>query len=143
MIAGQKVGISDELEKQGKLKKGGFFKYYELEQYEEALAKARYKWQEKDSPVEHYTFMQDQKLLEAIELDYKNKNAKLVFEKIYDDIDLPETFSNLLGKCIKKITPDYFILTDHDGKNEMKIEYNDLTFYKYPFVKPLIWWQSK
>ncbi len=87
--------------------------------------------------------MQDQKLLEAIEIDYNKKNAKLVFEKLYDDIDIAETFSNLLGKSIKKISKDYCILTDHNGKNEMKIDYNELTFEKYPFVKPLIWWQSK
>ena len=136
-------GISNELEKEKKLNKGGFFKYYELEQYEEVLAKAQYQWHEKDSEVEKYTFMQDQKLLEAIEIDYEKKNTKLVFEKLYDDIDLAETFSNLLGKSIKKMAKDYCILTDHDGNNEMKIDYNNLTFEKYPFVKPLIWWQSK
>jgi len=136
-------GISKELIKQNNLKKGGFFKYYELEQYEEVLQKAQYKWHEKDSPVEQYTFMQDEKLLDAIEIDYKEKNAKLIFEKLYDDIDLAETFANLLGKSIKKIAKDYCVLTDHNGKNEMKIDYNELTFEKYDFVKPLIWWQSK
>jgi len=43
------------------------------------------------------------KILEAMELDYKNNKIKINFSKIYPNIDLAETISNLTGKAIKKI----------------------------------------
>lgn len=121
-------------------KNGGFFKYYELEQYEEVLSRAKYQWQDKDgeNQVEQYSFMQDQKLLDAIEIDYANKNAKVVFEKLYSDIDIAETLSNLSGKKIKQLFENKVIF--EDGTD---VIYAEMTFEKYPWIKPLIWWNSK
>jgi len=119
---------------------GGFFKYYELEQYEDVLSKAKYQWQSKKgkSQVEQYSFMQDQKLLDAIEIDYKNKNAKIVFENLYPDVDIAETLSNISGKHIKQNCEDKVVFEDGS-----EVVYAEMTFEKYPWIKPLIWWNSK
>jgi adenine specific DNA methylase Mod len=119
---------------------GGFFKYYELEQYEEVLSRAKYQWKRKDgeNQVEQYSFMQDQKLLDAIEIDYKNKNAKVVFENLYPDVDIAETLSNVSGKHIKQIFEDKVVFEDGS-----EVVYAEMTFEKYPWIKPLIWWNSK
>lgn len=140
-LAGNQIGISkrDDINWNG----GGFFQYYELEQYEDVLAKALYQWKEKDSDVVQYSFMQDQKLLEALEIDYEKKNVKVVFEKLYPDVDIAETLSNLSGKPIKELAKDYCVLVDRETEEEMKIIYDEMTFEKYPWIKPLIWWHSK
>ena len=119
---------------------GGFFKYYELEQYEEVLSRAKYQWQsnEDKNQIEQYSFMQDQKLLDAIEIDYKNKNAKVVFENLYPDVDIAETLSNVSGKHIKQIFEDKVVFEDGS-----EVVYAEMTFEKYPWIKPLIWWNSK
>jgi len=127
---------------------GGFFKYYELEQYEDVLSRAVYKWQgnpneQIGNQVEKYTFLQDQKLLDAIEIDYNNAYARIVFDNLYSDIDIAETLSNLTGKSLKKISKDYCILQGYSDEEELKIDFNDMTFEKYPWIKPLIWWNSK
>lgn len=138
VLCGDKSGISkyDDVNWQG----GGFFKYYELEQYEDVLARSQYQWQGKkgENQVEQYSFLQDQKLLEAIEIDYKNKNAKVVFEKLYPDVDIAETLSNLSGKHIKQIFEDRVVFEDGN-----EVIYDEMTFEKYPWIKPLIWWNSK
>jgi len=124
---------------------GGIFKYYELEQYEDVLSRAKYQWQEKKGKknIEQYSFMQDQKFLDALEIDYGKKNAKVVFENLYPDVDIAETLSNLSGKPIKEIADDYCVLVDRKSGEEMKIVYDEMTFEKYPWIKPLIWWHSK
>lgn len=136
VLIGNQVGIS----KSNKFKGGGFFKYYELEQYEEVLAKAKYQWRgvEGESQVEQYSFMQDEKLLDAIDIDYKSENAKIVFEKLYPDVDIAETLSNLSGKHIKQVFEDKVVFVDGT-----EVIYNEMTFEKYPWIKPLIWWNSK
>lgn len=138
VLKGDKAGIS--LDKDVNWQGGGFFKYYELEQYEEVLAKAQYQWQGKEekNQVEQYSFMQDQKLLDAIEIDYANKNAKVVFEKLYPDVDIAETLSNLSGKHIKQLFEDKVVFEDGT-----EIIYSEMTFEEYPWIKPLIWWNSK
>ncbi|HAJ33193.1 MAG TPA: site-specific DNA-methyltransferase [Candidatus Atribacteria bacterium] len=116
---------------------GGFFKYYELEQYEDTLRKVKYE----DSDLfnnpyvdsyNQYVFMRDSKMLEALEIDYKNNKVKVDLSKLYKNIDIPETLSNLLGKWIKKITPDYV-----EFENGEKIEIKNLD---YKLIKSLIWW---
>ncbi len=116
---------------------GGFFKYYELEQYEDTLRKVKYE----DSnlfdnpyqdPYNQYVFMRDLKMLEALEIDYENNKVKVDLSKLYSNIDIPETLSNLLGKWIKKITPDYV-----EFENGEQINLKDLD---YKVIKPLIWW---
>ncbi|MEM3877282.1 MAG: site-specific DNA-methyltransferase, partial [Candidatus Woesearchaeota archaeon] len=141
VLAYDKSGISKEKdvkEKYNENKAGGFFKYYELEQYEQTLKKCRYKPSEpfldlKDKSIyQQYVFMKDLKLLEAMELDYKNDKIKIDFSKIYPNIDLAETLSNLTGKCIKKITKDCVEFEDNT-----KIDFNNIDF---KLIKPLIWW---
>jgi adenine-specific DNA-methyltransferase len=114
-----------------------FFKYYELEQYEEALANCKY--EDSDlftasgrNPYQEYVFMKDEKMLKALEVDYKNNKVKVDLSKLYADIDIVETLSNLTGKWIKKIS---------DGEVEFmdgtKVNTKDLD---YKLIKPLIWW---
>ena len=136
VIFGKKVGISKFTD----TKKGGAFKYFELEQYEDTLSRAKYQWQNKEGrkQVEQYSFLQDQKLLDAIEIEYKNKNAKVVFENLYPDADIAETLSNVSGKHIKQKFEDKVIFEDGS-----EVVYADMTFEKYPLIKPLIWWNSK
>jgi len=127
-------GISKEVKWQG----GGFFKYYELEQYEEILRKAIYlEPKGKNTLFDkdfNYLFSTDPKMLDAIELDYENNKVKVDLTKIYPEkqIDIAETLSNLLGKWIKKITFDFV-----EFENGIKICFKNLD---YKLIKPLIWW---
>jgi adenine specific DNA methylase Mod len=125
VLAGVIVGISKELEKEKRLNKGGFFKYYSLEQYENILKKAEYKNNIKTSP-----------LLGLKGIKIKENNAYYTFERIYPDkkIDLAETISNLLGEKIIKITKDKIYLESKE------IDLNNLTFANYPELKSLIYW---
>lgn len=136
IVGDMKPKLSEDTNWQG----GGFIKYYELEQYEEVLSRAKFRWQGNEgiNQVEQYSFMQDQKLLDAIEIDYSNKNAKVVFENLYPDVDIAETLSNLSGKHIKQILKDKVVFEDGS-----EVIYAEMTFEKYPWVKPLIWWNSK
>jgi len=117
---------------------GGFFKYYDLEQYEQTLRKAVYKPShpfvdfDDKSIYQQYVFMKDLKLLDAMKLDYENNEIKINFEEIYPNIDLAETLSNLTGKWIKKIEKNVVIFEDG-----IKIDFDDIDFN---LIKPLIWW---
>jgi len=134
VLAYDKSGISKEVKDyQG----GGFFKYYELEQYEETLANCKY--EDSDlfnsplkTPYQEYVFMKDEKMLKALEIDYEKNKVKIDLSKLYPNIDIAETLSNLTDKWIKKIS---------DGEVEFedgtKINTKDLD---YKLIKPLIWW---
>ena len=133
VLTGNRTGISKKVNWQG----GGFFKYYKLEQYEDALRKVKYEDSDLfenpyEDPYNQYVFMRDLKLLEALEIDYENNKVKVDLSKLYENIDIPETLSNLLGKWIKKITA-YFVEFE-DGE---KIDIKNLD---YKLIKPLIWW---
>ena len=164
VLAYDKSGISKEVKtprqtssdtplQEGNYQGGGFFKYYELEQYEEALANCKYEdgdlfnsplikgwhsegmtgyWSDR-SPYQEYVFMKDEKMLKALEIDYEKEKVKVDLIKLYPNIDIAETLSNLTGKWIKKID---------DGEVEFedgtKINIKDLD---YKFIKPLIWWE--
>ena len=126
--------LSEDLNWQG----GGFFKYYELEQYEDALANCKYgngdlfnKMSEK--AYQDYVFMKDEKMLSVLEIDYKNNKVKVDLTKLYPDIDIAETLSNLTGKWIKRISDGEVEFTDGT-----KINTKDLD---YKLIKPLIWWE--
>lgn len=109
-------------------------KYYELEQYEEALAKCKYKDHEvfdEQSPYSSYVFMADEKLLTDV-VSITNKQVKIDLSKLYPDIDVAETLSNLLGKKIAKQSKNSVTFTDGD-----KI---DLTNLDLDIIKPLLWW---
>jgi hypothetical protein len=127
-------GISKEINWQG----GGFFKYYELEQYEQALNNAVYKdthpfvnWASRDV-YNHYVFLKDEKMLRAMEIDYQNRKVKVDLSKLYSNIDVAETLSNLKGKWIKRLTRNK--VEFEDG------EIIDLENLDWKLVKPLIWW---
>ena len=117
---------------------GIFFKYYELEQYEETLANTVYENHDMlvigdKSPYEQYVFMKDEKMLRALEIDYENKKVNVDLSKLYENIDIAETISNLTGKWIKKI-------------RENEVEFEDGSVVKtkdldYKLIKPLIWWE--
>jgi adenine specific DNA methylase Mod len=137
VLAYDKSGISKEVKE---YKGGGFFKYYELEQYEEALDKCKENYKNGDlftvpgrSPYQEYVFLKDKKLLDALELDDKNKKVKVDLSKLYDNIDIAETLSNLTGKWIKKIIDD-----EVEFEDGTKINTKDLD---YKLIKPLIWWE--
>ena len=138
-----KSGISKEVkEYQG----GGFFKYYELEQYEEALANTVYENHDlfvigDKSPYEQYVFMKDEKMLRALEIDYENKKVNVDLSKLYQNIDIAETLSNLTGKWIKKITP---LAPLQEGNYKVEFEDGSVVNTKdldYKLIKPLIWWE--
>ena len=133
VLAGEQSGISKEVGWKG----GGFFKYYELEQYEDTLRRVKYAdadpfFDPTQDPYNQYIFMKDLKLLEALEIDYENKKVKVNLEKLYQNIDIAETLSNLLGKWIKRIGKDFVELEDGE-----KVDNKDLD---YKLIKPLIWW---
>ncbi|MCX8016177.1 MAG: site-specific DNA-methyltransferase [Patescibacteria group bacterium] len=141
VLAYDKSGISKEVKDyQG----GGFFKYYELEQYEEALANCKYE----DgglfnapgrSPYQEYVFGRDFKLLETkdgkevLKIDYENNKVKVDLDKLYSNIDIAETLSNLTGKWIKKISD-----AEVEFEDGTKVDTKNLD---YKLIKPLIWWE--
>jgi len=134
VLAYDKSGISKDVKKyQG----GGFFKYYELEQYEEALANCKYEDGDlfnspSKTPYQEYVFMKDEKILKVLEIDYEKNKVKVDLSQLYPNIDIVETLSNLTGKWIKKVS---------DGEVEFedgtKVNTKDLD---YKLIKPLIWW---
>ena len=123
-------------------KGGGFFKYYDLEQYEQTLKKCHYIPSEPlfnldDKTIyEQYVFMKDPKLLDSIEMDYQNNKIRINFDDIYSNIDIAETLSNIKGEKIKRITENSVILKDDKG-NEEEIRFDNIDFKT---IKPLIWW---
>ena len=116
---------------------GVFFKYYEFEQYEEALTNCKYKDSglfnsPSETPYQEYIFMKDEKMLKVLEIDYKKNKVKMDLSKLYSDIDIAETLSNLTGKWIKAIKNGEVEFADGT-----KINTKDLD---YKLIKPLIWW---
>jgi len=134
VLAYDKSGISKEVkEYQG----GGFFKYYELEQYEETLANCKYEdgdlfTSPSKTPYQEYVFMKDEKMLKALEVDYENNKVKVDLTKLYPNIDIAETLSNLTGKWIKRITEDAVEFEDGTRIDTKNLDYK--------VIKPLIWW---
>ena len=113
---------------------GGFFKYYEFEQYEDALKKAVYN--PLDDKLENIDFsLSEKQAKEGLEIDLKKEKARFVFEKLYPDVDIPETISNLFGKKIKKISKDKVVFED-----DSEVDLNNLSFEKYEALKKLIYW---
>ncbi|MEM5815418.1 MAG: site-specific DNA-methyltransferase, partial [Candidatus Aenigmatarchaeota archaeon] len=129
-------GISKEVKWQG----GGFFKYFEIEQFEQTLRKVKYASDDpflipREDPYNQYIFMKDLKLLEALEIDYKENKVKVDLSKLYDNIDIAETLSCLLGKMIKKVSKD-----EVEFEDGTKVDLKNLD---YRLIKPLIWWGNK
>lgn len=148
VLFGKISGISKELEKEHKLKKGGFFKYFSLEQYEDSLRNMKYKDSSPNSIFDtrkafgQYVFYADQKFAHVLEIE-KDK-LELDFNKLYPNIDFAETISNLLGLPIKRITENSVVLQDGDRENEIKTDYKSMNeLEKLAFIKllkPALWW---
>jgi len=141
VLAYDKSGISreeDVKEKYNKNNAGGFFKYYELEQYEETLARCKYEDGDlfnspSTTPYQEYVFLKDEKMLKALEINYEEDKVKVDLSKLYADVDIAETLSNLSGKWIKKISAD-----DVEFEDGMVINTQELD---YKLIQPLIWWE--
>jgi adenine specific DNA methylase Mod len=133
VVFGEESGITKEV----KWKGSGFFKYYDLEQYEDTLHRARY--ESTDAPLfqmtdvySSYVFLRDLKLLDAVSLDKTADRIEVRPETLYEGIDLAETLSCVTGKWIKCITKD--AVEFEDGTTA------SLSDPDWSLVKPLIWW---
>jgi len=73
-------------------------------------------------------------MLKVLEIDYEKEKVKIDLIKLYPNIDIAETLSNLTGKWIKKIKTDEVWLEGMDKPSNIK----DLD---YKLIKPLIWWE--
>jgi len=147
VLAYDKSGISkDEDVKQHYNEKnaGGFFKYYELESYEDTLKNAVYNpLPEKVANIDLKPLLTYSEKLsnKGLQIDWQKEKAYYTFEKLYKNVDIAETISNLIGAKIKKLTEDTIILYDSQTKQQKTINLKELTFEEYPFLKPLIWWE--
>jgi len=108
------------------------------------LRRARYNEHDLFAPPDEdpcqYLFLRDPKMLEALEVDIEEGKVKVDLGRLYDEIDLAETLSNLTGKWIKRIYPD-----PDDPARPAEVEFDDGTKanLKNPdwrLIKPLIWW---
>jgi adenine-specific DNA-methyltransferase len=114
-----------------------FCKYYQLEQYEDALHRVKYGEADlfddpNKDPYHQYVFLRDLKMLEALEVDTKKNKVKVDLSKLYDGIDIAETLSNLTGKWIKCITADAVEFEDGEVVDTKNLDWKR--------IKPLIWW---
>ena len=114
-----------------------FVKYFDLEQYEDTLRRAYYGDTDLfhnpyEDPYHQYIFQRDEKMLDALEVDYTANQVHFHPERVYPDIDLAETLSNLRGKWIKRITEDLVEFADGE---QISLKNPD-----WRMLKPLIWW---
>jgi adenine-specific DNA-methyltransferase len=145
----KKVVFSDKW-KDGRAQPDGsgishFVKYYELEQFEDALRCTRYANDDLFTPPAdedpcQYLFLRDLKMLEALEVDLEQGTVQVDLSKLYENIDLPETLSNLTGKWIRRIDPD-----PNDSRVPAAVVFADgerveLRSLDWRRIKPLIWW---
>lgn len=121
-----------------------FIKYYELEQYEDTLRQARYLEDDAFAPPREdpcrYLFLRDPKMLEALEVDLESGTVQVDLSRLYPDIDLAETLSNLTGKWIRRIHPD-----PENLARPARVEFADgtsadLLHPDWRLIQPLIWW---
>ena len=117
---------------------GGFFKYYELEQYEDTLRKTVYFKDLKESPTfqedicNQYIFLRDTSIIDLQRVNSESDQIFLNLDKLYSNIDLPETLSNLMGKNISRVDSNY--VEFQDGTRI------DLKRMDSRLVKPLVYW---
>ena len=128
---------------------GGCLKYYDMEQYEDTLRRAKYQDSEhfpmhrNRKPAQQYPFFGDEKLAYAICIDKDNK-IQIDLTKLYPDIgpcEIAETISNLLGKTIRRITEDEVTFSDETKEkiNPKKMtEEEKMHFIR--ILKPALWW---
>ena len=135
VLAYDSSGISKEL---GGYSGGGFFKYFELEQYEEALDNCKYGdgdvlLRPDKSVYEQYVFLPDEKQLAAIEADTSSNRVGVTLGRLYDNIDVAETMSHLTGRWIKSIKASKVLFADG-----LEIDLDNLD---HQLVRPLLWWE--
>ncbi len=137
----KKVAFSDKW-KEGKANDGQgmshFFKYYDLEQYEDVLLRAHYADADLfhnpyEDPYHSYVFLRDLKMLDSVEIEEDQNKAHFHLERLYTDIDLAETLSQRRGKWIKRITTEFVEFQDGERMS--------LTDPDWQTIKPLVWWQ--
>ena len=128
---------------------GGIIKYYNLEQYEDSLSKSSYTPTHSQMSLSNgsgifdkYVFFADNKMTDFIKSS--STSLDINFNNLYENIDFPETLSNLLGLEIVRVKKDSVILNDN-GKNkeicfniDKMNEQEKLDFLN--LIKPLIWW---
>ena len=154
VLAGDASGISGETDYKG----GGAFAYYALEQYEEALAKMRYKDgdlldnEKTREPFEQYVFLTDDKMSYATTLKDDGKTSKrgkasahkakieINLSALYDDINLPETLANAIGSPLRRRTTKTLEYANGDqfpviSKMTEEQKINILTI-----LRPYLWW---
>lgn len=125
---------------------GGFYKYYDLEQYEEVLKRAKYDdatlfENPSADPYHSYVFLRDLKMLDSVDIMPEENQVHFHPERLYPDpgkpngtsIDMAETLSQRTGKWIKRITADYVEFEDGERMS--------LTDPDWQTIKPLVWWQ--
>lgn len=140
VLAYDRSGISKEKdvkEKYNGQRAGGFFKYLELEQYEEILRTVRYKdvkegW---ESLPQENLFTVDQKLLDSVEKEEEELyfNPKLLYPG--REVDLAETISYLKGLAIKRISKE---LIELEGDVEVELKGGKV---KLSEVADALWWR--
>lgn len=127
---------------------GGFIKYYDMEQYEDSLRNSKYESSNnmsifEESIYQHYTFFADKKLTSQFNVE-NNGDIKIELDKLYENIDLPETISNIMGLPIKTITKDTVVLLDGEKEVVEKYDYQNMTneekLHFFEILKPLLWW---
>ena len=115
-----------------------FVKYFDLEQYEDTLRRARYGnhaaplFAATLDELAGYVFLRDLKLLDAVTVDTAGNQVGVALDKLYPGIDLAETLSCLTGKWIKRITRDTVEFDDGSTAN--------LAAPRWDEIKPLVWW---
>ena len=145
----KKVVFSDKW-KDGRAQPDGngishFVKYYELEQFEDALRRTRYAEDDlftlpaNEDPCQ-YIFLRDLKMLEALEVNLEQGTVQVDLSRLYENIDLPETLSNLTGKWIRRIEPD-----PNDPRVPAAVVFTDgeqvsLSALDWRMIRPLVWW---
>lgn len=134
VLAYDSSGISKEKdikERYNEKSAGGFFKYFELEQYSDALSKAVYKDTEPLDAFDifnQYIFLVDDKFLGQLKIKEEKENYIVeLTSKLYPDIDFAESLSCLSGKWIKKIGKNTIIFEDESVVDLTKLE---LSFLK-------------
>ncbi len=115
-------------------KGGGFFKYFEVEQYEDVLRRARFAdgpplADPPSDPFGAYVFMADTKLLEGLDAG----TGKADFARLYPDVDVAESLSWLLGKRLSGVRPDRVDFADGTSLSPGELDLR--------LVKPLLWWR--
>ncbi len=134
VLAGDRSGVSQACAWEG----GGFFKYFTLEQYEDALGAAAYAEAEclfrntKTDAYSQYVFFRDLKMAEALELDYERDEVNVHLDRLYPDIDLAKTLSCVTGKWIKRVTEEEVEFADGSRESLKKPDWR--------LLKPLIFW---